>query len=60
MPWLGQWPGDAECRKFGWYAKRRRKGGWVPCGPNDPKAIPDLNRLHVEARWDREDKRWVR
>jgi hypothetical protein len=61
MPWAGEWPGEAECRKFGWYARINRCGpGWVPSGPEEAGAIPDLNRLLAEARWDRGRKRWVR
>jgi len=60
MPWTGEWPGHAECRGFGWFAKLAPNGsGWVPCLPDDPDAHPDLNRLHIEARWDRKQKRWV-
>jgi len=61
IPWTGEWPGEAECREFGWYAKRNIGGpGWEPCQPDEPGAHPDLNRLHIEAVWDRERKRWVR
>ena len=34
--------------------------GWVPCGAGEEGAVEDLNRLHAEARWDRETKRFVR
>ena len=62
MPWSGTWPGEAECREFGWYAKLVKGKGWIPCRPDEPGAGPDLNRLHDpnEARWDRENKRFVR
>lgn len=59
MVWTGEDPGVAECLEFGWFAKRSSKG-WVPCGPDEPNAIPDLNRLHVAAVWDREQKRFVK
>lgn len=63
MPWDGFWPGDRECEEYGWYARVPRNGemgGWIPCGPEEPGAQPDINRLRVEARWDRALKRWVR
>jgi hypothetical protein len=60
VPWNGEWPGKAECREFGWYA-RRAPVGWETCSENDAGAREDLNRLHGgEARWDRTAQRWVR
>jgi hypothetical protein len=61
LPWTGEWPGTAECRAFGWYCRWGQAGrGWVRCGPGDPGATEDLNRLRKEARWDRGQKRWLR
>src|SRR4051812_14033760 len=51
MPWTGEWPGVAECREYGLYTKWGR-GGWEPCGADDPEAVPDLNRLIKEGIWD--------
>src|SRR5262245_34933706 len=48
LPWDGEWPGIAECLEFGWYARPSPKG-WVPCSRDEPRAWPDLNRLHLEA-----------
>lgn len=62
MAWTGEWPGVAECREFGWYAKRVEGKGWVRCQAGEPDACEDLNRLYdpQEARWDRKKKRFVR
>lgn len=60
IPWTGEWPGVAECREFGWYAKRAPIG-WHPCDQRDDGATEDLNRLYSgEARWDRDTQRWVK
>ena len=55
--WTGTWPGEADCIRLGWYSKFT-PSGWVQCGPDDPEAGPNLNRLAIDARWDRETHRW--
>lgn len=57
MPWTGEWPNTARCRELGWFA-RVTNGRWTPCGPGEPGAYPDLNRLYAECRWDPETQRW--
>lgn len=58
--WTGEWPGDAECREFGWWVLDRcAEGlGLVPCVAEAPGATEDLNRLHWSAEWDRTAGRW--
>lgn len=58
QPWTGEWPGDAEAREFGWYCRMTDRG-WVRCSPDAPGAVPDLNRLATEARWDADVGRFV-
>lgn len=63
--WTGLWPGVAECREFGWYSFLQppepgvQYGQWIRCEPDDPRGSEDLNRLHIEARWDPEQARFV-
>jgi hypothetical protein len=59
--WIGTWPGGDDAIRLGWYAQWTETGGWRSCAPDDPGAMPDLNRLNGfngEARWDRETRRW--
>jgi hypothetical protein len=57
--WSGVFPGVDECHEFGWYARLVPGQGWVTCELDEPGAEPDLYRLHEEACWDREAKRFV-
>ena len=59
MVWTGTFPGVAECEEFGWYARLVPGQGWILCDPWDLDAEPDLYRLHAEAQWDREGKRFI-
>lgn len=42
--WRGVWPGVMEAAARGWYS-HMTTSGWRPCGPDEPGAMPDLNRL---------------
>lgn len=59
LPWTGEWPGTMECREFGWYSKRAAGRGWQRCDETDPQAGEDLNRLAVDAVWDKEQGRFI-
>lgn len=59
LPWTGMWPGEAECREYGFWSKFTANG-WEQCDKSDPDASPDLNRLAVECRWDPEKRRYVK
>src|ERR1035437_4581163 len=59
MPWTGEWPGIDQCREFGWYAVSRPGMGWVPCAAGELGAQPDLNRLAIECRWEKQSQLWV-
>lgn len=59
LPWTGEWPGVAECREFGWYAKMVLGKGWVPCDEKEPGATEDLNRLRTDAIWSEKDQRFI-
>ncbi len=57
IPWSGQWPGDLECQEFGWYSYMSM-AGWVRCSADYPDATEDLNRLHIDAVWNRKNQRF--
>jgi len=60
LPWTGRWPGDAECREFGWWSRWVGGRGWVQCEATDPGAGPNLNRLEAEGVWDAAAGRFVK
>lgn len=56
--WTGQWPGEAEAVEMGLWCCWGPP--WIECEPGHPGARPDLNRVAIVGRWDRDRKRWVR
>jgi hypothetical protein len=60
--WTGQWPGEAECAEYDWWAVMQPGVGWTPCTADTPGAEPDLNRLAnpAHARWDRALRRYIK
>lgn len=57
--WSGYWPGIEECFEYGLFAWFCPNVGFIPCGPEHPEAICDLNRLIVRYRWDVEKQKRV-
>lgn len=62
--WTGEWPGEDEAAALGWYAyfgpeADPPEAGWIRCTADHPGARPDLNRLTIDGRWDREAHKWV-
>ena len=58
--WDGVWPGYEECVELGLYCFFPGLGvGYIPCGPEHPEAMPDLNRLPRATVWDRDRQRRV-
>jgi hypothetical protein len=62
--WTGWWPGEWECREWGWFSRwvppeeYQVHGRWERCGADHPGASEDLNRLHTHAHWDPVAGRW--
>ena len=59
LPWDGSCFGQRECLEFGWFAKEEGRK-MVRCGPDEPGAMLDLERILVDAKWSRKLKRWVK
>jgi hypothetical protein len=63
--WIGEWPGKADCREFGWYCRdaddigQAGSVGWIRCNKGDVGATEDLNRLATDAVWDKKLRRYV-
>ncbi|MGP4027133.1 hypothetical protein [Actinomadura sp. 3N407] len=67
--WSGRWPGEEDAERLDWWiywdGPSPKHGwdyqgrGWVRVTADHPDAMPDLNRLVIEGRWDRKNQRWV-
>ncbi len=56
--WTGFYPGTLEAVERGWFSVFHGLRGWVRCGPDDPDARPDLNRVHSELHWNPATQRY--
>lgn len=61
--WTGEMPGVVEARAFGWWCRPATTAdapltGWIPCPPDTPGAVLDLNRLFTHAIWDQAANTW--
>ncbi len=50
--WSGYWPGVKECFEYGLFSYFVPNLGFVPCDPEHPNAVCDLNTLLVRYAWD--------
>jgi hypothetical protein len=57
--WSGEWPGQADAARLGFWCVWDDRRGWVRVAAGHPGARPDFNRLITEAHWDRKARRWV-
>jgi hypothetical protein len=65
IPWSGRDVGVAECHECGFWCYfdpdriSLPSGARVPCEPDHPFAIEDLDRLRRECRWDHDLRKWI-
>lgn len=55
--WTGEWPGTEDAIRLGFWCDPTDLP-LRPCDPDTPGAVPDLNRLMSDARWDPTTRRW--
>lgn len=58
MPWMGEHPGAAECREYGFWCIWH--WGWCSVRAGTLGATEDLNRLYTECTWDAAQQKMVR
>ena len=59
LKWDGTWPGERECRKYGFWTKWVDGKGWVKCDEDDPEATVGLNELASRSAWDKKRREYV-
>lgn len=55
--WTGEWPGEAECREFGFWSYWGPP--WIACKADHPGAGPGLNELYTYTKWDKVQRKRV-
>ncbi len=55
--WTGWTVGEMEAIERGWFSVFSPP--WTRCGADTPDAVPDLNRVFIELRWDAATQRMV-
>lgn len=55
----GVYPGTEEAMARGWCYRIDAQGVAESCAPDDPDALPDLNRVTVELSWDPSTESYV-
>jgi hypothetical protein len=57
--WPGCDPNADQAARYGLWCYCPPRGTPVPCGPEHPEAIPDVNALIRNGVWDRDAAQWV-
>lgn len=53
----GFWAGELEAIELGWFV--RWGPPWIPCEPDNIVAVPDLNKIMKECKWNSKLERFV-
>ncbi len=59
LPWDGDYPGATDAGNLGFWCHLTNHG-WARCDKDHPDAMPDINRLCVDAVWDKQKKKFVK
>ena len=59
LAWTGRWPGELEAIQLGYKCLHSGRG-YIPCTPDTPGAMPDLNRFLSDYEWSRPERCYVK
>jgi len=54
----GDYPGATEAIERNWFVRLIEGKGWVSCASNEPQAMPDLNRVMIELKWNTQSEKF--